>query len=136
MTPRVGGWQVMHGGELVSLAFDFQSRGEWGRGGRGPLCHRRGPLIQDKDSPPARTPSRFTYISDVSRIPPSVMTALRTGPQIHVLVLDCLHYGQHFSHFGCLPFADCRPHCRIQARACLLACFQGAVELAGFLDSL
>jgi len=65
-------------------------------GGRGPLCHRRGPLIQEAPAPRAR----FTYISDVSRIPDSVMASLRSGPQVRVLVLDCLHYGKHFSHFG------------------------------------
>jgi hypothetical protein len=51
-----------------------------------------------------RTSIRFTYISDVSRIPQRVMEALQAGPQIRVLVLDCLNYpGQHFSHFGLLP---------------------------------
>ncbi len=80
--------QVLHGGELVCLAFDFQA------------------AVADTDAAtrgrgmPGKRAPRFTYISDVSSIPDAVVDKLRSGPQIDVLVLDCLHYGKHFSHFG------------------------------------
>jgi len=80
--------QVLHGGELVCLAFDFQ------------------PAVADTDAATrcrgmtGKGAPRFTYISDVSSIPDGVVDKLRSGPAIEVLVLDCLHYGKHFSHFG------------------------------------
>ena len=79
---------MLHGGQLVCLAFDFQ------------------PAVADTDAAhrdrgvTGKGAPRFTYISDVSRIPDAVVEKLRNGPQIEVLVLDCLHYGKHFSHFG------------------------------------
>ena len=67
----------------MSLAFEFQGGDmlaeggrRWGKGGR------------------------VVYISDVSSIPTAVVKHLTCGPQIDLLVLDCLHFGRHFSHFG------------------------------------
>jgi hypothetical protein len=66
---------VLHGGQLVCLAFDFQPvpahDGEHcGVGATAVAAGKRAP--------------RFTYISDVSSIPDAVLDKLRSGPQIEV----------------------------------------------------
>ena len=67
----------------MSLAFEFRVGDRLAEGGR-----RLG------------KGERVVYISDVSSIPEAVEKHLTCGPQIDLLVLDCLHHGRHFSHFG------------------------------------
>jgi hypothetical protein len=73
------------GGDLISLAFDFQA-------GFGEEADRDTSRGREEGGVTAAR-SRFTYISDVSEIPKEAMHALREGRQIQLLVLDCLHYG-------------------------------------------
>ncbi len=75
------------GGDLISLAFDFQA----GVGEEADRDTSRGRGGGVGGVTAAR--SRFTYISDVSEIPKEAMHALREGTHIELLVLDCLHYG-------------------------------------------
>ena len=71
---------MLHGGQLVSLAFDFQpvpahdGEQHCGVGATAVAAGKRAP--------------RFTYISDVSSIPDAVLDKLRSGPQIEVFARE------------------------------------------------
>lgn len=61
---------VFHGGDYVSLGFNFGS------------------------------PGQFVYISDVKIIPPESMEYLRSLPRIKTFVIDCLDHEGIWSHMG------------------------------------
>lgn len=74
---------VLHGGEYVCLGFEFSP------------AHQR----QEGEVPA----DRFVYLSDVSEIPPKIMSSITrggAGSPPRVLVIDALKRTPHYSHFG------------------------------------